>query len=177
MPILTDHDITALLRAWAVGCGQPGILDRTVFLGRRDEVVLRLLLDTGVRVSEPCGLEWTDLDQDREPAYVTGKGLPPADRAVRRRTASAVDRCLRVRALHPYARSLRLLLGQRGPMPPDGARRARRPVTAELAAEPRPWGQRQVNARDRSTIRAPATSSACAQRGTADVLAGGAVLR
>jgi integrase len=48
-----------------------------VFLGRRDEVVLRLLLDTGVRVSELCGLELTDVDLDRELAYVTGKGSRP----------------------------------------------------------------------------------------------------
>ena len=38
------------------------------------------------------------------------------------RTAQAVDRHLRVRALHPHARSTRLLPGQRGPMTPDGAR-------------------------------------------------------
>ncbi len=32
------------------------------------------------------------------------------------RTAQAVDRYLQVRALHPYARSPRMLLGQRGPI-------------------------------------------------------------
>jgi hypothetical protein len=37
-------------------------------------------------------------------------------------TAQALDRYLRVRAQHPHARSPRLLLGQRGPMTPDGAR-------------------------------------------------------
>ncbi len=49
-----------------MGRGRPGVFDRAVFLGRRDEVVLRLLLDTGVRVSELCGLELTDVDLDRE---------------------------------------------------------------------------------------------------------------
>jgi len=39
-------------------------------------VVLRLL-DTGVQVSELCGLELTDVDLDRELAYVTGKGSRP----------------------------------------------------------------------------------------------------
>jgi site-specific recombinase XerD len=38
------------------------------------------------------------------------------------KTARALARYLRVRALHPHARSPRLLLGQRGPMTPDGAR-------------------------------------------------------
>src|SRR5213079_1252402 len=55
----------------------PGVFDRAAFLGRRDEVVLRLLLDTGVRVSELCGLDLTDVDLDRELAYVTGKGSRP----------------------------------------------------------------------------------------------------
>ncbi len=66
VPILTDGEITALLKACAVGRGRPGVFDRAVFLGRRDEVVLRLLLDPGVRVSELCGLELTDVDLDRE---------------------------------------------------------------------------------------------------------------
>ena len=122
VPILTDDEIAALLEACAVGRGRPGIFDRAVFLGRRDEVVLRLLLDTGVRVSELCGLELTDVDLDRELAYVTGKGSRPRVVPFGAKTAQAVDRYLRVRALHPYARSPRLLLGQRGPMTPDGAR-------------------------------------------------------
>src|SRR3954470_12750831 len=121
VPILTDSEIAALLKTCAVPRGRPGLFDRAVFLGRRDEVVLRLLLDTGVRVAELCGLELTDVDLDRELAYVTGKGSRPGS-AVRSKTAQAVDRYLRVRALHPYARLPRLLLGQRGPMTPDGER-------------------------------------------------------
>ena len=68
VPILADPEIAALLKACAVGRGRPGVVDRAVFLGRRDEVVPRLLLDTGVRVSEPCGLalDDVDLDLDRE---------------------------------------------------------------------------------------------------------------
>src|SRR3954453_5271936 len=77
VPILTDEEIAALLKACAVPRGRPGAFDRAVFLGRRDEVVLRLLLDTGVRMSELCGLELTDVDLDRELAYVTGKGSRP----------------------------------------------------------------------------------------------------
>ncbi|MCW2697443.1 MAG: Site-specific recombinase XerD [Modestobacter sp.] len=122
VPILTDDEIARLLKACAVPRGRPGTFDRTVFLGRRDEVVLRLLLDTGVRVSELCGLALTDVDLDRELAYVTGKGSRPRVVPFGANTAQAVDRYLRVRALHPHARSTRLLLGQRGAMTPDGAR-------------------------------------------------------
>ncbi len=35
----------------------------------------RHLLDTGVRVSEPCGPEITEEDLERELASVTGKGV------------------------------------------------------------------------------------------------------
>ncbi len=122
VPILTDTEIAALLKACAVGRGRPGVFDRAVVLGRHDQVVLRLLLDTGVPVSELCGLELTDVDLDRELAYVTGKGSRPRVVPFGAKTAQAVDRYLRMRALHPYARSPRLLLGQRGPMTPDGAR-------------------------------------------------------
>ncbi len=115
-------EIAGLLKACAVGRGRPGVFDRAVLLGRRDEVVLRLLLDTGVRVSERCGLEITEIDLDRELADVTGKGSRPRVVPFGARTAQAVDRYLRIRALHPHAHSIRLLLGQRGPMTPDGAR-------------------------------------------------------
>jgi site-specific recombinase XerD len=120
VPILTDP--AALLKTCAVPRGRPGSFSRSVFVGRRDEVILRLLLDTGVRVSELCGLELTDVDLDRELAYVTGKGSRPRVVPFGAKTAQAVDRYLRIRALHPYARSPKLLLGQRGPMTPDGAR-------------------------------------------------------
>ena len=122
VPNLTDDEIAALLKTCAVPRGRPGVFDRAVFLGRRDEVVLRLLLDTGVRVSELCGLELSDVDLDRELAYVSGKGSRPRVVPFGAKTAQSIDRYLRVRALHPYARSTRLLLGQRGPMTPDGAR-------------------------------------------------------
>jgi site-specific recombinase XerD len=116
VPILSDDEIAALLKMCAVPRGRPGVFDRAVFLGRRDEAVLRLLLDTGVRVPELCGLDLTDVDLDRELAYVTGKGSRPRAVPFGARTAQAIDRYLRVRALHPHARSPRLLLGQRGPM-------------------------------------------------------------
>jgi site-specific recombinase XerD len=122
VPILTDAEITALLKTCAVGRGRPGTFARPIFLGRRDEVIFRLLLDTGVRVSELCGLKLEDVDLDREVAYVIGKGSRP--RAVRfgARTGQAIDRYLRVRALHGQASSPKLLLGLRGAMTVDGVR-------------------------------------------------------
>ena len=48
VPILTDGEITALLKACAVGRGRPGVFDRAVFLGRRDETVRQALRRSGV---------------------------------------------------------------------------------------------------------------------------------
>jgi site-specific recombinase XerD len=64
-------------------------------------------------VSELCGLELTDVDLERELAYVTGKGSRPRVVPFGAKTARALDRYLWVRVLHPHARSPRLLLGQR----------------------------------------------------------------
>ena len=55
----------------------PGVLDRAVSLGRRDEVVLRLLLDTGVRVSDLCGLGLSDVDLDLELATSPARARAP----------------------------------------------------------------------------------------------------
>jgi site-specific recombinase XerD len=122
VPILTDSEITALLKTCAVGRGRPGTFARPIFLGRRDEVILRLLLDTGVRVSELCGLKLEDVDLDREVAYVIGKGSRPRAVPFGARTGQAIDRYLRVRALHARASSPKLLLGLRGAMTVDGVR-------------------------------------------------------
>ena len=94
VPILTDEEIAALLKACAVPRSRPGVFDRTVFLGRRDEVVLRLLLDTGVRVSELCGLALTDVDLDR--SRPTSPARAPASgscRAARRPPRPSTGTC------------------------------------------------------------------------------------
>jgi site-specific recombinase XerD len=122
VPILSDEEISALLKTCAVPRGKPGVFTRSVFIGRRDEVILRLLIDTGVRVSELCGLALTDIDLDRELAYVLGKGSRPRVVPFGAKTAQAIDRYLRVRALHSHGHSPSLLLSQRGAMTPDGVR-------------------------------------------------------
>lgn len=53
---------------------------------------------------------------------MTGKGSRPRVVPFGAKTGQAIDRYLRVRALHPYTSSPRLLLGLRGPMTTDGAR-------------------------------------------------------
>src|SRR4051794_9504246 len=99
VPILTNAEITALLMTCAVGRGRPGTFARPIFLSRRDKAIFRLLLDTGVRVFELVGLTLDDIDLDRELAYVIGKGSRPRVVPFGARTAQAIDRYLRIRAL------------------------------------------------------------------------------
>jgi site-specific recombinase XerD len=127
--VLTDDELGRLLKACAVPKGRAGRFDRRVFDGRRDEVIVRVLTDCGLRVSELCGLQLeragagSDVDLDQELLYVLGKGNRPRVVPFGARTAQAIDRYLRVRALHQHARTAgRLLLGERGAMSPDGVR-------------------------------------------------------
>ncbi|MGZ4641885.1 MAG: tyrosine-type recombinase/integrase [Blastococcus sp.] len=122
VPVLSDAEIAALLTSCKVGRGRPGRFARPIFLGRRDEVILRLLLDTGIRVSELVGLTLDDVDLDRELAYVLGKGFRPRVVPFGAKTAQAIDRYLRIRALHARSDSPKLLLGLRGAMTVDGVR-------------------------------------------------------
>jgi site-specific recombinase XerD len=112
VPVLDDAELAALLKA----CQGKTLVDR------RDEAVVRFLLDTGCRVSEVCGITLDDLDLDHEMAMVTGKGRKTRPVYFGARTARALDRYLRERRSHRYAHSPALFLSQRGPMSPDGVR-------------------------------------------------------
>lgn len=123
-PVLREDEIAKLLKACQVPRGKVGVYDRVIFEGRRDEAILRLLLDCGPRVSELANLELEDVDLDIERIWVVGKGNRRRDITFGDvATAPAVDRYLRVRRNHPYAnRTNRLLLTQRGPISADGIR-------------------------------------------------------
>lgn len=121
--VLTDEELARVLKACAVPRGKAGAWDRRIFEGRRDETMVRLLADCGLRVSELVGLAVTDVDLDHEVAYVVGKGNRPRAVPFGARTAQCIDRYQRIRSAHPYgSRTDRLLLGQRGPMSADGVR-------------------------------------------------------
>ena len=112
VPVLPDDDLAALIKA----CGGRDFTDR------RDEALIRVLLDTGVRVSEACGLAVADVDLDREMALVTGKGGKIRPVYFGARTIRALDRYLRERKRHRWAHLPALFLTQRGALSTDGAR-------------------------------------------------------
>ena len=47
------------------------------FLDVRDMAIMRLFVDTGMRLGEMAGLELEDIDRDHQTAYVMGKGRRP----------------------------------------------------------------------------------------------------
>lgn len=112
VPVLTDADLTALLRACR---GKE-------FNAVRDTAMLRLLLDCGLRVSELCGLTVAGTDLDGEYALVIGKGSKIRPVYFGAQTGAAVDKYVRRRASHRWAHLDALLLTQRGAMSPDGVR-------------------------------------------------------
>jgi len=121
--VLSDDELGRLFKACTVPRGRGGVFDRRIFDGRRDEVMLRLLVDCGVRVSELVGLAPGDVDLDRDMVYVLGKGSRPRAVPIGAKTGQAIDRYLRIRATHPRASGCdRLLLAERGPISTDGVR-------------------------------------------------------
>lgn len=111
--VLTDDELRALLKA----------AEGSTFEQRRDTALLRVLIDTGARVSEIAALTvGDDVDLDAGTLTVLGKGrrirvLPLGSKAVR-----ALDRYLRARAHHPYGGEPWLWIGTKGRLSDSGVR-------------------------------------------------------
>jgi site-specific recombinase XerD len=94
------------------------------FDDRRDNAILRLLFDTGMRRGELAGLKVGDLDIEGDSAldvaYVVGKGRRPRACPFTDETATALRRYLKVRAQHPHAALEWLWLGKKGRLTDNG---------------------------------------------------------
>lgn len=112
VPVLGDDELARLLKACS----------GKTFEDRRDEAMIRLLLDCGLRVSELCGLSVAGVDLDQGMALVRGKGSKVRPVYFGARTVRAVDRYTRMRSGHRWAHLDALLLTQRGALSTDGAR-------------------------------------------------------
>jgi site-specific recombinase XerD len=122
VPVITDEELAALLKA----------CNGKEFNDRRDEALIRFLLDCGVRISEACGLRLDQLDLDQGMALVKGKGSKVRPVYFGARTARALDRYVRMRSHHRWAHLDALFLTQRGALSPDGARERIR-IRGEMA--------------------------------------------
>jgi site-specific recombinase XerD len=110
VPVLGDSEIATLLKQ----------CDGKTFEGRRNEAILRVLFDCGLRIAELASLEVPDIDMDHEVVHVVGKGRRPRSVPFGAKTARALDRYARVRRQHRHAAKDAWWLGQRGGMSVDG---------------------------------------------------------
>jgi site-specific recombinase XerD len=102
---LSDDQLRALLKACA----------GTEFRDRRDEAVLRLMLETGARAGEVVSLRVADVNVAEGRALVVrGKGGKGRAVPFGAQTAKALDRYIRLRRGHRLADTPALWLGERG---------------------------------------------------------------
>jgi integrase/recombinase XerC len=84
------------------------------FIDRRDNAILRLLIDTGGRLGEIAGLSVEDVDFDAGVCHVMGKGRRGRALPFGQATALALGRYLRARAKEPLASQPALWLQEKG---------------------------------------------------------------
>jgi site-specific recombinase XerC len=125
--VLSDEEIRKLLKA-AAALPDP-------FTARRDEAMVRLLADAGVRISELCSMQAAALDLDGGTVWVTGKGDRRRLVMFGARTTRALDRYVRARRGHRHAPSPALWLTQRGAMSKDAADERLRVLSAAAGVE------------------------------------------
>lgn len=102
---LSEDELRRLIKA----CGGKEFRDR------RDEAIVRLMAETGMRAGEVCGLTVPDVDLTRGLVTVRrGKGGKGRIAPFGDQTGRAIDRYLRQRRSHLLAESLQLWLGDRG---------------------------------------------------------------
>lgn len=102
---LTEAELRKLIKA----CGGKEFRDR------RDEAIVRLMAETGMRAGELCGLTIADVDLNRGLVTVRrGKGGKGRIAPFGDQTARAIDRYLRARRTHRLADTDALWLGDRG---------------------------------------------------------------
>src|SRR3954452_25386159 len=97
-----------------------GTMNGREFEDRRDTAIVRLFLDTGMRLSEVAGLRLTDVDLDADVAIVMGKGHRPRACPFGDKTGQAIERYLRERNKHSLATRPELWVGARGVLTGNG---------------------------------------------------------
>lgn len=108
--VLTEDDLRLLLATCS----------GTAFEDRRDNAIIRLLADTGMRRGELLGMSVSDLDLDEDIAFVLGKGRRHRACPFGRKTAQALDRYSRARSRHPHSDEAALWLTRLGPLGTSG---------------------------------------------------------
>jgi site-specific recombinase XerD len=110
VPVLTDVALRDLL----AGC------DGRDFVSRRDNAIIRLLVDTGGRRAEVGALTTDDVDLQSDVIHVLGKGRRSRAVPFGDRTGQALERYLRARAGDRMAPRPELWLAEKGRGPLTG---------------------------------------------------------
>jgi site-specific recombinase XerC len=117
VPVLPDDDIKRLLAS----CSGKDFRDR------RDCAIIRLFLDTGMRLEGMGGLrynaddpELSDVDLRSRVVRIIAKGRRELVLPIGAKTARDIDRYIRLRAGHPHAADSWLWLGKKGRLTPSG---------------------------------------------------------
>ena len=101
-PSLTDEELQRLIKV----CQGKG------FVERRDEALVRLMTETGIRAGEVIDLKVSDVDLARGLVVVTrGKGAKGRIAPIGPKTALALDRYIRLRRQHAEADNTQLFVG------------------------------------------------------------------
>lgn len=118
VPVLSEDKLRALV----------DVCKGSAFAERRDLAMIRVFIDSGLRMGETLGLRWnvdpeqSDVDLDQGLLFVTGKGSRPRVCPIGAKTIAALDRYLRVRKSQTYAEDPALWLGHHGAFGETGAR-------------------------------------------------------
>lgn len=104
VPVLSEPQMKALLKA----CEGPD------FEARRDTAMIRLFIDSGIRLAGMAGLMVGDIDFTNAVAFVGTKGSRSLAAPFGRKTSQALDRYLRIRRRQRYAELPNLWLGRKG---------------------------------------------------------------
>lgn len=110
IPVVALDDVRAVLATCA---------DPHDFADRRDEAIIRVLIDTGARRGELVGIAYTDWDRRNDLLLLDGKtGSRTVPLSLS--TGAALDQYRRVRARHRLAHLPDLWLGPKGPLRDSG---------------------------------------------------------
>jgi site-specific recombinase XerD len=112
VPLIAETDLAKLVAA----------CKGNTYENRRDTALVRVFIDTGMRLSEIAGLGMDDVDFEMDTLQVTGKGRRQRACPFGNRTGDALRRYLRARARHSMASRYpdALWLGKKGPMTSSG---------------------------------------------------------
>jgi integrase/recombinase XerC len=130
-PVVPEKPVTVLtidqIKALLAAAGGKSLEDR------RDNAIIRLFLEPGgPRLAELVGLQVGALDLDSDVVTVLGKGRRERGIPFGSKTGQALDRYVRLRALHPRQGLPHLWLGKKGPLTNSGVQQMLRRRAAKV---------------------------------------------